>query len=260
MRRKRRGKGILIFLVLLMLVAAVGFLSTEFFQIRSITAYGQKTISADDISTLSGIPIGENIFKLDKSLAKERIESNPFLKVIDIRRNYPDKVVIEVSERTACAVIPYLGSNIIIDPEGIILGVVDASDGHDYPTITDIYIKSFVVGQPINCGDDYQLKALQRILEEIDKEQIGGEIAEINMKNPDDIYMTSRAGLVIRIGQAIDIPKKLRWLKSQEFIQLNNSDIKGMLDVTIPNKAIYTPIKEENKENKDDGNRGETHE
>ena len=141
--KKKKGYMFLIF-ILLLAVTGVFYLGTESFQIKKITVIGNEIIDEKEIIKRSGISFNQNIFKLDKEIVEERIESVPYLEVVSIRPNYPDEVVITVHEKAA-AIIPYLNSYFIIDKDCYIMEIVNEIEEVLYPLVQDMEVRSFVV-------------------------------------------------------------------------------------------------------------------
>ncbi len=242
MGKQRIGKIILLLFILLMSMACVVIVGTDYFQIEDIEVHGNNDISKEEIVKLSGIFKGDNILKLNKGLVKRRLENNPYIEVEKIDRSYPDGVHIYILERKKGAVIPYLASNILIDTKGIVLDIESEDKILDYPIVTDLCVKSFVKGKQLIAGDDYQFRALLRVLQSIYDQELEDMIKEIQMKNPDDIYIISNRGIRIKLGQAIDVDNKLKWLKTEQFKELKpDSSSEWIFDISIPGKAIFSP-------------------
>ncbi|MCM8899863.1 FtsQ-type POTRA domain-containing protein [Caldicoprobacter algeriensis] len=240
-----RRKGLFLLLFLLTVLVAMVYIGTEVFQVKKVTVTGNQNIKDDDIIRIAGIPIGQNIFKIDRKQIRERIESNPLLKVLSINFKYPDEVIINVKERKPVAAIPYLGSYVVVDIEGYVMEIYDNLEDMPYPLVQGLGLRGCTVGKPLSVADSYQMKALSRVLDEVYKQQLEEDISEIIMDNPNDIYIVSRNGTVVRLGQAIEVDKKLKWLKTPNFRQIDSTGAKGMLDVSIANQAIFKPLEEE---------------
>lgn len=239
-----RKKGLFLLLFLLATMVAMVYIGTEVFQVKKITVMGNKDVKDEDIIRIAGIPIGENIFKIDRKLVRERLESNPLLKVLSIDFNFPDEVIINVAERKPAAAIPYLGSYVIIDVEGYVIEIRDRLDDIPYPLVQGLGLMGCTVGKPLSLADWYQMKALSRLLEGIYKQQLQEDISEIIVEDPNDIYMVSRNGTVVRVGQAIEVDKKLKWLKTPNFREIDSTGANGILDVSAANQAIFKPLEE----------------
>jgi len=50
---------------------------------------------------------------------------------------------------------------------------------------------------------------------------------------------------VVRVGQAIEVDKKLKWLKTPNFREIDSTGANGILDVSAANQAIFKPLEEE---------------
>ena len=61
------------------------------------------------------------------------------------------------------------------------------------------------------------------------------------MGNPDDVELILTEGIRTRIGQAIDIDKKLIWLKSDKLKEVCQGLTGGILDLSAPSKPVFYP-------------------
>jgi len=241
LKGSKKKRHMFLILVLFLAITGIVYLGSESFQVKKITVVGNEKIENDDIVKRSGISYNQNILKLDKNLVKERIETIPYLEVISITPNYPDEVVITVHERKAAAIIPYLNSYFIIDKDCNIMEITDELDDVIYPFVQDMEVRNFVVGKKLVTEEEYQVKVLSRILESIYQLELENNISEIKMGNPDDVELILTEGIRTRIGQAIDIDKKLIWLKSDKLKEVCQGLTGGILDLSAPSKPVFYP-------------------
>lgn len=237
-----RKKGLVLLLFLLGILVGIVYIGTEIFQVKKIIVSGNEKMVYDDIVRIAGIPMGENIFKVDKALIQKRIEKNPYLEFVSMDFEYPDSICIHIRERKPAAAIPYLGSQIVVDTKGFILEICGDLEDMPYPLVQGLSIKGCTIGKELAVADLYQLKALKRVLEEVYKQELQDVISEIQVDNPDNIYIISRNGTTIRLGQAIEVNDKLKWLRTSNFHQIDNGDIKGVLDISVATQAIFQPV------------------
>ncbi|MBM7583303.1 cell division protein FtsQ [Caldicoprobacter guelmensis] len=245
-----RKKGLFLLLFLLVVLVVMVYIGTEVFQVKKVTVTGNQNIKDDDIIRIAGIPAGQNIFKIDRKQIKENVESNPLLKVLNIYFKYPDEVIINVEERKPVAAIPYLGSYVVIDIEGHVMEIRSDLEDMPYPLVQGLSLRGCTIGKPLSVADWYQMKALSRVLEEIYRQHLEGDISEVIVDNPNDIYLVSRNGTLIRLGQAIEVDKKLKWLKTPNFHQIDSTGASGILDVSISNQAIFKPLEHKSDKGK----------
>ena len=85
------------------------------------------------------------------------------------------------------------------------------------------------------------MTALQRILDSVYELELQDQISEIRMENIDDIYMVLNTGIQVRIGQALDVKKKLIWLTSEDVQKTINGVLGGVLDVSAASQPVFYP-------------------
>jgi cell division protein FtsQ len=243
--RNGRKRGLFLLLCFLSALVAVVYIGTEVFQVKRITVEGNREIKYQDIVRIAGIPIGQNVFKIERTQVRERIESNPYLKVLSIDFKYPDELIIRIQERSPAAAVWYLGSYVVIDVEGHVLEICKDIEDMPYPLVQGLSISGCTVGKRLAVADIYQLKALSRVLDGIYIQQLQEGISEILVENPDDIYIVSTNGTAIRLGQAVEVEKKLKWLRTPNFHQIDNGNVSGILDISVSTQAIFKPFEDE---------------
>ncbi|HZJ83042.1 MAG TPA: FtsQ-type POTRA domain-containing protein [Clostridia bacterium] len=229
-----------IFLIFVLLLALTGmvYIGTDSFQIKEIIVVGNEKHDVDDIIKKSGISYEDNMLKLDKKLAKQRIEMDPYLEVISISNKYPHDVIIEIKEREAIAIIPYLNSYFMIDKECYILEIAKEVGDIQYPLIQDLGIKNFLVGKKLVAEEQYKLNALMKVLESMYSLELESQVSEIIMSDSDDIYLMLTDGIQVRIGQAVDMDKKLLWLESQKIKDVCRGIVGGILDLSAASRPV----------------------
>ena len=130
-----RGRFKYVVLLFIICIFTAFFLSSSFFQIKYLVVNGNNNVTREEIIKLSSIYYGENIFRINKRNSMKSIFQNPYVKMIKINRVLPDKVVIDIIERDIMAYVPYVGSYLNIDEEGMILEINPAIKRTDLPVV-----------------------------------------------------------------------------------------------------------------------------
>lgn len=137
-----------VFLVFALLICAVIAsvciaYQVDYFQIASIEINGAKKVSLREILRRSDIREGySNIFFNSKKTA-ENILDNRWITDVHIRKQYPDKVIVEVTEMEPFAILVESDETLYyISREGKILGPTNFSEGLDFPVIISNGISS----------------------------------------------------------------------------------------------------------------------
>jgi cell division septal protein FtsQ len=128
-KRLFRNKFIKIFL-LTFAIAGLGtvgffFIFSSRFDIASIKISGNEEVQNDIIlSELSSIQ-GKNIFLVRSSQLRSNLENlSPFIKSIEVEKELPDTILVNVEEREEKYILINLAGCFLLDSEGIVLEVI----------------------------------------------------------------------------------------------------------------------------------------
>lgn len=237
-------RGILMFLILLICLAAIVLIGTEIFQVKNISVMGSVALDKDAIINTTGITYGDNIFQINKGQVEKRIESNaPFPIVEGISIKLPHDVHIMVTERVPAAVIPYLSSHILVDSSGFILDIVKQTQQPTYPVVEGLSVSNLTKGTTMELaeGGSYQQKILVRMLEAMEEWEVIHMIQTMYLDDPDDIVMITQDGIQVKLGQAVELDRKLGWLQSVAYTEVLHKNEAGIFDISVPGKAIFHP-------------------
>jgi len=217
------------------------FVGDHVFSIEKITILGNKEFVYNDLLKLSGVSSDQNILMLDKELMQKRIESNPKIEVISISRNFPDEVVITVREREIVAFIEYLTLCVMIGKDGVAIETREPQHTYENIRVRGLDVKGFVLGDELLVENVYSLDALKSVLTEINEQGLKDGISEISVSDINDIRIISDEGLNVRLGQAVEVGMKLRWMKTEQFNQLETGEVQGELDLSVHTQAVFIP-------------------
>ena len=237
--KKNKRKNPLVIIILLLLLAGMGLLGYHLFNITAIDFTGNIEKKADYLRNLSGVAIGTNIFKIDDKTVKTNLEKDPYIKFIQVKKNYPDKIVIEIKERVPAALIQVEKSYLLLDEEGFILKILKDKNGVTYPLLSGIDSANSSVGKQISFADEAQKLALQTILSEIYKNKINTLIATIDILSINNIKMTTATGIAINFGDFEETEKKIQWIKGALAYCEKEGKKGGTLDVSTGEFASY---------------------
>lgn len=102
-RRRRRGRGRLgpLFKLLcaLAVIVALTMGATVFFQVETVVVSGNSRYTQEEVIQATGIQIGDNLFRMNKyQVAKQVLQTLPYVEEVMIRRSLPSTILITVSE------------------------------------------------------------------------------------------------------------------------------------------------------------------
>lgn len=111
--------------VLLLLVALLGtgvyaVWFSSWLDVEKVDVSGAQTISADDVQERAAIDSGTPLARVDLAAAEALVRSLAIVKDVDVSRQWPDTILIEIEERVAIAVVEIGGKLKGMDAEGVV--------------------------------------------------------------------------------------------------------------------------------------------
>ena len=233
----------ILFVLLLLLVAvtAIALLDHQFLIVKHVEIKGNETISSEEIVSMTGLTMMENLLRVDTETVKANLERTPYLRVLSIERHLPNTLVVQVKERHARAAVTYLESDIFVDETGLILEIRPHDDAAGVLRVDGVKVTAFAVGTMIQSQDEYQLVVLRNLLDEMIRQNFDTEMARANLESPGSIVLYSATGLQIKLGQAVDLAGKFTNVRAV-LHQLGSQGItSGTINATNKDRISYSP-------------------
>lgn len=127
-RKRRKKRYALKFCLIILACAGIYFAAhIDYFNIEGIAVVGNKEISDDEITELSGIKEGDCIFDVHPFLAQKKIKKNLYIEDVNVNRKLPGEVEIIVRERSGKAQLVFGKKYVVTDNSGTVLEISDKS-------------------------------------------------------------------------------------------------------------------------------------
>ncbi|SHF49556.1 cell division protein FtsQ/DivIB [Ornithinibacillus halophilus] len=98
-RKKKANRRLIFYLsIFFFLVSIIVYLQTPLSHIKTITVNGNSFMSEEQVLTQSEISIGKNIWMVDLEASSNKLTENPIIKKVEVSRNLPWGITIEVLE------------------------------------------------------------------------------------------------------------------------------------------------------------------
>lgn len=216
------------------------FLSSSFFQIKYIAVNGTNNVTREEIIKLSSIYYGENIFRINKKNSMKSIFQNPYVKMIKIDRQLPDKVTIDIIEREVMAYVPYVGSYLNIDDEGMILEINPAIKKPDLPIIKGMKFETFKVGEHLDVENKEQFSTVILLIKEIRNADMLSLVSEIDVSDLSNIRLNIKDGIKANLGSSDNMNYKINLSKSI-IEDVKKRSEKGTIEMSHDGNAVFRP-------------------
>lgn len=238
-RKRRLFFRTFVFLVLLGTALFVVAFLTPWFNIVQITVTGNAQLQSDSIIAQSGIYAGNNIFKISTAQARDQIASMPYIKSVTVKRQLPNKILIEVQESHMAACLPYGGGYVAVDEAGKVLSLMPQPP-EGYMQIVGCELIEYKIGQKIKVDADEKFDIILLYIEEFERSELINKVNTLDVTNTVDVKFTFENRLEVFCGEARDVSRKLLTFAEVAYNQLS-PNARGEIDLRIEGKASYRP-------------------
>jgi len=162
---RKKAKSRIGFLSFILVIAIICFfLMSPIFSVDMIKVSGNLKVSSEEIISASGIYYGQNILKMDKRIAKNKILDIPYIKEANIKRSWPNQINLIVEEKEPIAKVTFYGSKLLLDEDGYILEVVTDRDIDKIVELEGISASGIKTGTKLECKEEENFKYYLEIL------------------------------------------------------------------------------------------------
>ncbi|MCX7884117.1 MAG: FtsQ-type POTRA domain-containing protein [Caloramator sp.] len=223
-KRIKKRKILIMFCLLLILIGI--FLSvifkSNYFVINNIIINNNKFVKKEELIVLCEAK-GQNIFLINKEKIKEKIENNPYIESVSIKKKLPCTIIIDIKEKKVKGLIRFENAFINLDKNGNMIQTINQFPNGSIPLIEGIVVKQYVPGKCIVSNNAVLEKALKELLTITDFNECNNIFYSVNLSDPYKIILTTKNGIQINIGDWSNLDYKLSYAISI----LNDSMVKG---------------------------------
>ena len=181
-RRRRRLRMLLATVGLLLVACAVwAVFFSSLLAASSVRVVGVDGVAADQVAATAAVPLGVPLARIDTAQSQAAVVALPWVESVEVRRGWPDEVVIAVVARQPIAVLAKSGT--AVDASGVAfepLGTLPAS----LPTVT---------------ASGVGIQTAMGVLASLPPD-LAGRVVSLAATTRDDVTMTLRSGALVRWG------------------------------------------------------------
>ncbi len=209
-KRPYRGGNYTLYFILAAIVVGVvmAILSnTVLFKCSSIEVTGTTRYSADEIIAAAGVKTGDNLLHVNAEKAAENVmNAFAFIDKAEVKKNYPTKIVVEITEAINWFALVQDGKTNVISRGGKVLGALP-TDG--LVVVKGFEAQSLEVGTHLASKVEAKNKIAAEIFAAADKVGLQ-QMTEIDMTDRFSIKITVENRIVLNIGPITQLESKLR--------------------------------------------------
>lgn len=242
MRRvTRRARLLLSGIVILTILTILAFmLWRNLFVVRNVIIEGTVSASEEELIRAAQIDMGGSIHAIDEDALRQNLNATGRYELMGVNVRMPNTVILSVRERTRDAMVLNGGQILVMDAQGYVIEACSSmpEDGGVY--ITGLDGTSYRIGGRI-AAQEVKLSAMQTVLETVRAQNAGQYVSELSVEDVLNLYITTRTGIRVELGDAENMEGKILWMCSAVADLESRGSTKGTLDVSSGTKADYRP-------------------
>ncbi len=231
--KNKKGKKIkILIIILLVLIAIIAAMLSPLFNIKSIKVVGNSILQSEEIISLSGISLEENIFKVRKLKTIDNIKQNAYINDVAIHKKLPNTIEIQVKERRPSFMLEYGNGYVYLNNQGYMLEI--SSIKKEIPILlgTTTSKENYKQGNRLNTEDLQKLGTAIKIMSVAQTHNIANLITTIDITNSEDyklrleqekktVYLGDCSYLETRIASLLSILNNEKDIEGEVFINMN---------------------------------------
>lgn len=191
--------------------------SSAWLGVDKVAVTGVRSFPVDDVRTSAEVPSGRPLARVDVAGVERRIARLPRVEQVQVTRSWPGTIRIEITERTAIAVVESDRQIHGLDRHGRLFRTFD-----DVPANLPKIVLSAQ-----GAGQRDALEEVARVVSSLDP-KIVRRVQRVRVASMDSVELVIRGGDVVRWGSADQSERKAQVLES--LLELPAS----VYDVTAP--------------------------
>jgi cell division protein FtsQ len=195
----------------------------------SIEIAGTQTVSRRQVMEVFAADLGRNIFLVPLAERRRRLEAIPWVESASVMRLLPDRLRVDVTERTPVAFVR-MGSRIsLIDRNGVVMEL-PRSRKYSFPVL-----KGMSESEPLSARAA-RMQIYSALMRELDSEgaHYSQDISEVDVSDPEDVKVVaadSGGAVLVHLGSSDFLRRYKIYLAHlqewrQQFQKLDSVDLR----------------------------------
>jgi cell division protein FtsQ len=232
--------GIAIAIVLVVIFGSLFVYRSDLFHVNTVQVNGVSHLTSQEITSIAAVSDSSTLLRLDASGITGRLKDNAWVQDASIRREFPDTLIIDITEREPGAVAKINDkSNWVISTDGTWLSAATSEDWNTSMKIIDV---SPSMPAPISgstCTDGGITNALS-ILNAI-SDDLRSRIVSISAESSIKTSLNLEDGVTVAFGDSSNVELKEAAINS--LLEQYEGRV-SYINVRVPTRPTYRMLNE----------------
>ena len=227
------------FIVFIMTVSAIliSFWFIRFCRVNTISIHNNSAVSTEQILETANIKNNKHIFAVHvKKIEAAVLETSPYIKSVQVKRNLPSEIVIEVEEYKADYCVSVLNKYYLVSDNLLVLESISEAEmiTHTSALLTlpevNTEEKKFGIGKKLVFVDQEDDTFVSETLKTISESTLSGSLTSLTLHEEANITAVVNNRYTLRLGNKKELAKKIDMCaESMEYLQTNMPSVTGTL-------------------------------
>ncbi len=191
--------------VALVVLVFILLMLSPWFNIENIQIKGLERL--DEASVIRDLKLDQttSILNFNTLVAKKRLKDNYYIENINIEKEFPNSVKVNIKEREIVGYIPYINDYIYIDKTGLVVDI-KSSYKEPLPIIYGLKFNKFIIGKKLKTDNEEAFSIVMEITNAIKKKEDLKGILKIDISDLNDIHLyMEKLDIILGKREAISI-------------------------------------------------------
>lgn len=232
-----------IIVMLALLITGTLYFIRSNFCVSEIEIVGSLEYSSEQILSTCNIQKGDYIFGYDEEEIRDKLSSIPNISVISIEKDYPDRIVIHISDREPRAAIAAVnGTYAIIASDGCVMSM-GASSADGLIIIRGLTLTGFGVETYINRdSSDARAAAVVNLINEVNASSLAEYITAIDVSNSACVKIEAVGEFIMVLGDCVEAAGNVQTAAKAYQVLIPDWPLGGIINVFTDSDIVdFTP-------------------
>ena len=231
-----------VLLGLLIILAVAVILNYTVFRVYHVRVIGNQTYTSAAVAAQAGLDKSTGFFTVNVDKVRENLEKDPYLAFVDLRRQFPNTLVLFIKERMPCANVQGGGNVYLVDEDAYVLKTLNpARERNSLPMVMGMQVSEAKAGSRIVSYKPGKVDEYCELMQELLLQGVVNDFDQINLTDSEHVYLRHVDGYVAELGTLKELMAKIGTLRAVVSALQESGLRNGYIDVTIPGEAIYSP-------------------
>lgn len=233
----------------------------RFVGIGSFEIEGETDYKLSELISVSGLRTGDRLYEVDEKEAEELLlEGCPYLKSVNVKKKFPNKICFEVEERVLGWYVEIGEDYYALDFDLLVLLETYSEESLIERGLTKLVLPELESAMcdylpEFGRGDEHLISETLKIVDTFRSHAVKQRLTKLDLSNRFEIKLTIDESFEVSLGDISNIETKLKTVIEVIETQLDNGYVGGEINMITPTsysfKGVFAEQSEEQNEETD---------